>query len=54
VSFHIKRNIYQACIRVEGKAIYSWGHKTAIEAARKYNEMAIKHHGEFARLNIIS
>jgi hypothetical protein len=27
--------------------------KTAIEAAKSYNEAAIKFHGEFARLNVI-
>jgi len=36
-----------------GRIIYLGIYDTEIEAARAYNDGAIKHHGEFARLNII-
>lgn len=42
---------YVACIRVSGKLIHGGSFKTAVEAAKKYNEMAMVHHGEFAWLN---
>ena len=35
---------------VKGKRYRGYA-KTEIEAAKKYNELAIEHHGEFARLN---
>jgi hypothetical protein len=38
---------------INGKRIYKTYLKTETEAALKYNELAIKHHGEFAVLNII-
>lgn len=53
VCIHKRDKTYQASICVRGKYYYSCGHKTALDAAKKYNEMAIKHHGEFARLNVI-
>lgn len=42
-----------ASIMVNGKRIYKTYLKTEIEAALKYNELAIKYHGEFAVLNVI-
>lgn len=38
-------------ITVEGKKIYARGYATEIEAALAYDELAIRYHGEFAKLN---
>lgn len=47
-------NRWKARIRVDGRLI-SLGHfKTKEEAARAYNEAALRYHGRFAKLNIIS
>ena len=40
-------------IKAGNKRIYKTNFKTEKEAALKYNELALKHHGEFAVLNII-
>ena len=42
---------YLAEIRVNNKLIVGNWKRTAIEAAMQYNELALKYHGEFARLN---
>ena len=42
---------YRARIGIEGRMIQIGTYATAIEAAQAYNEAAIIHHGEFARLN---
>lgn len=42
---------FVAFISVGKKAIYLGTFNTDIEAARAYNEAAIKHHGEFAQIN---
>lgn len=47
------RNGFIATIRKKGKLIHGGTFKDAVSAAKKYNEMAIKHHGEFAWLNKI-
>lgn len=44
---------YTAATRFNGQRIHGGYFKTAIEAAKKYNEMALKYHGEFAYLNEI-
>lgn len=44
---------YIACIRVSGVLIHGGTFSTAEEAAKKYNELAITHHKEFAWLNQI-
>lgn len=44
---------YTACILVKRNKIFGGYFPTAIEAAKKYNELALKYHGEFARLNPI-
>jgi len=40
-----------AAIQVKGKKVHLGYYKTVQEAARAYNEAAIKYFGEFARLN---
>ncbi len=44
---------FSAELMVRGVRYRKHGFKTAKEAAKKYNELAIEHHGEFARLNKI-
>lgn len=44
---------WQAHICIDGKPSKIGGFKTEIEAAIAYNEAAKKHHGEFAKLNVI-
>jgi hypothetical protein len=46
-------NKFSVTLRVNGKTIYGGYYRTAVEAAKKYNELAIKHHGEFAYQNVI-
>ena len=45
---------YVSQIGFEGKTYYGGTFNTVIEAAKSYNEMAIKYHGEFAWLNEIT
>jgi hypothetical protein len=40
-------------IKVKGNSIHGGHFDCEIEAARKANELMLKHHGEFARLNAI-
>jgi hypothetical protein len=49
----IKNNRWAARIRVNYKRLYLGEFKTQNEAALAYNAAAIKHHGEFACVNII-
>lgn len=44
---------WRAQIRVNGKAIVRLA-ESEFEAARLYNELALEHYGEFARLNSVS
>lgn len=53
VTFRKDVGRYAARIRVNGVCICYGHHSTAKEAAKKYNEVAVKHFGEFAKLNII-
>ncbi|CAN7358234.1 AP2/ERF family transcription factor [Paenibacillus sp. LjRoot56] len=48
-----RNSSWRALIRMDGKSIHLGCFKTKEEAARAYNEAAIKYHGEFARLNEI-
>ncbi len=52
VGFHTHSGLWRATLCVNGKT-YSTYHRDKIDAALSYNEMAIKHHGEFARINVI-
>jgi hypothetical protein len=51
VSWHKIRLKWQAQISIDGKRKYLGMFDTAEDAARAYDEMASRHHGEFARLN---
>jgi hypothetical protein len=44
-------NRYQAAITVNGKRYYGGLFEDPIDAAKKYDEMALKYHGEFAYFN---
>lgn len=44
---------WQAKIMVDGVRLHLGSFSTEIEAALAYNEAAIKHHGEFASINLI-
>lgn len=48
------KNGFMARIRSNGKVIYIATFRTAVEAAKAYNEAAIKYHGNFAYLNVIN
>ena len=54
VSFSKSNRKYEAYIKVNGKKLQGGSFKTINEAAIKYNEMAVIHHGEFAFLNKIT
>ena len=49
----IRKKPYESCIQTEGRLKFLGYYKTKEEAARVYNQAALKYHGEFARLNII-
>lgn len=51
VSWQKKRKKWEARIRVNGHNVYLGYFDDIIEAARAYNRAAVKHFGEFARLN---
>lgn len=53
VHLYKRYNTYQAYIWIDRKRIHLGYFKTAIEAAKRYNEEAVRLHGEFANLNFI-
>jgi len=54
VSWNKNGKKWKSSLNSNGKVIYLGLFNTKEEAAKAYNEAAIKHHGEFARLNIIN
>lgn len=44
-------NTWMARLCIDGKALYLGSFTTKEEAAKKYDEAAIKHHGKYARIN---
>jgi hypothetical protein len=53
VSFNRLTGKWEAYINVNCRRIYLGLHKTELEAAKKYNDNAILHFGEFANINHI-
>lgn len=49
----VRGGLFKVQIRSDGKLIQGGYFKTAIEAAKRYNNLAIEYHGEFAQLNEI-
>ncbi len=49
-----REGLYVVMIEVDGKAVYGGCFKNIYKAANKYNELAIKHFGDFASLNILT
>lgn len=49
----LQRKLQWRCVIVKDKIRHESFHHTEIEAAEKYNELAVKLFGEFARLNVI-
>jgi len=48
------RNRFYAQMSLNNKHVFLGSYKTAIEAAEAYNKAALKHRGEFAKLNDLS
>jgi len=51
VSFNTRRQKWHAQIKIHGKQTYLGGFDSPEDAARAYNDAAIEHFSEFARLN---
>ncbi len=49
-----KGSRYEVAIKFDDKKIYGGLFTSAVEAAKKYNELAVKYHGDNAQLNKIS
>lgn len=54
VTFDSARKLWKAKIGINGKEIYGGRFVTEKEAALKANELMLKHHKEFAVLNVIA
>jgi len=53
VAFETDRQKWTARIRKDKVGIRLGGFETEIEAAKAYNDAALKYHGEFANLNVL-
>jgi hypothetical protein len=53
VHFCKDKGKFQVSIRLNNKQIHGGFFDAPLQAAKKYNDMAIQYHGEFARLNEI-
>lgn len=53
VSWRRDKQKFQVQIKFNKNHIHAGYFDNVIEAAKKYNELALRHHGEFARLNQI-
>lgn len=53
VIFHKRDNVWLASIRYNRKAFHLGTFRSEIEAAKKYNETALRYFKEFAKLNLI-
>lgn len=53
VHYHKKDKRYRACIGFNRRKIQIGNFLTAIEAAKAYNEAAVKYFGSYARLNLV-
>lgn len=53
VTIHNASGLYQVRVVKNKKVMYNGYFKDELEAAKAYNEAALKYHGDFARLNII-
>ena len=51
VTYKKKEKFFAVRLRLNDKIIYGGGFQSEIHAAQKYNELAIKYFGKFARLN---
>lgn len=51
VSFDNEKKKYRVWIHFNNKKLTGGRFSNPIEAAKKYNELALKYHGEFAKLN---
>lgn len=54
LSYIKKKKLWTASIRINGKSVFGGQFKSPLQAAKKYNELAIKYFGEYARLNVIT
>ena len=54
VNWHDQNKKWLSRIGVDGKDVYLGCYKSEHDAARRYNEAAIKFFGEYARLNVVS
>lgn len=53
VSWHKSSNSYRVCISTNGKQKQIDGFKDVLTAAKRYNELASKYYGDYAKLNEI-
>ncbi len=54
ITFNNKSNMYRVRISINGKSTHIGCFKKIEDAICVYNNAALKYHGEFARLNVIS